>query len=173
MSSARRRSSEPRHRLWADYAGLRVEPRRSRMQSGTTGTLDRSREERIVACHHIQLTLRITCGPRRARTLPGTVRGDAGRSYHRKVRDRPDRQVHALVSRRHCLTFRGHAARAYPGSFTADRTPLPALRKGLKANPVATEPRLEGIPTPSESATRSMGVARGTANPESGTAPRA
>src|SRR6059036_2686453 len=71
----------------------------------------------------VRITLRITCGPRRARTLPGTVRGDAGRSYHRKVRDRPDRQVHALVSRRHCLAFRGHAARAYPGSFTADRTP--------------------------------------------------
>ena len=48
--------------------------------------------------------------------------------------------------------------------------PLPTLRKGLKANPVATEPRLEGKPTPLESATRSMGVARGTANPESGTA---
>src|SRR6059036_645961 len=54
----------------------------------------------------VRITLRITCGPRRARTLPGTVRGDAGRSYHRKVRDRPDRQVHALVSRRtHSVTL--------------------------------------------------------------------
>src|SRR5437867_7569648 len=93
-----------------------------------------------------------------------------GATTARCVTGRTVRFMRLLVSMRHCLTFRGHAARAYPRSFTADRTPLPALRKGLKANPVATEPRLEGKPTPSESATRSMGVARGTANPESGTA---
>src|SRR5207244_2354153 len=44
-------------------------------------------------------TLRVTCGTRRARALPQTVRGDVGRSRDSKARARPARQVHALVGR--------------------------------------------------------------------------
>ena len=44
----------------------------------------------------VRITLRITCGPRRARTLRAAcrVRDEIETS---KARDRPDRQVHALV----------------------------------------------------------------------------
>src|SRR5439155_79125 len=42
----------------------------------------------------------ITCGSRRARTLRATFRGDVGRSRGSKVRARPSRQLHRVVSRR-------------------------------------------------------------------------
>src|SRR5881397_405476 len=71
----------------------------------TVGTLDgcsayRCAETRNLLSLHPQrrITLRITCGPRRARALPATFRGDAGRGKS-KARDRPGRQVDALVMR--------------------------------------------------------------------------
>ena len=45
------------------------------------------------------LTPRVTCGPRRARALRASVGGERARSRERKARDRPDRQVHAVVRR--------------------------------------------------------------------------
>src|SRR2546422_7995973 len=51
-------------------------------------------------CHSgsSNITPAITCGPRRARALPVTRRGAVGRSLFCKARDRPDRQVHCVVS---------------------------------------------------------------------------
>ena len=45
----------------------------------------------------VSITPGITCGPGPARTLRAALRGDAGRSRDRKVRDGTDRQVHAVV----------------------------------------------------------------------------
>src|SRR5437867_13275744 len=50
-----------------------------------------------VSLRAVRTTVRISCGPRRARALPATFRGDVGRSRDSKARDRPDRQLHALV----------------------------------------------------------------------------
>src|SRR5438093_12322237 len=44
------------------------------------------------------LTPAITCGPRRARALRAAGGGSEVRSFPRKARDRPDRQVHRDVS---------------------------------------------------------------------------
>src|SRR6058998_1138593 len=104
---------EPPRELHEGFAYLVVAPPTS--DTETRAALPASRavvHRRSHRSGSVRLTLRITCGPRRARTLPDPVRGDEGRSHLRKVRDRPDRQVHPLVSRRHFLTFRGHAARA-------------------------------------------------------------
>src|SRR5262245_15811875 len=51
------------------------------------------------------LTLRITCGPRRARALRASVGGVRVRSRRRKAPDRPGRQVNPLVGPLH---FRDH-----------------------------------------------------------------
>ena len=74
------------------------------------------------------------------------------RSLPRKARDRPDRQVHRVVSGLHCSTL-GDYPRVPPWPLlTVDPTPLPTVREELKSNPVATEPRLETMPTPQDSA---------------------
>src|SRR5438477_147720 len=51
-----------------------------------------------VSLRAVRTTLRVTCGTRRARALPQTFRGDVGRSRGSKVRARPTRQLHRVVS---------------------------------------------------------------------------
>src|SRR5437867_12242671 len=57
--------------------------------------------------------------------------------------------------------------------FTFDRTPLLTFQEEPKSKPVAIEPQLEATSNPFQLGPRSRGVARGTANPEFGTATRA
>src|SRR2546427_4391921 len=83
---------------------------------------------------HVRRTLRVTCGTRRARALPQTVRGDVGRSRDSKARARPARQVHALVGRhlpagqKSKLVKRGTAHRFSPSRYArVDRKESPAF----------------------------------------------
>src|SRR5437773_12341172 len=59
--------------------------------------IDDTRLIRAITDMVVPLTLRVTCGTRRARALPPTLRGDVGRSRDSKARARPARQVHAFV----------------------------------------------------------------------------
>src|SRR5947207_9816864 len=58
-----------------------------------------TRETSRIGFVMIGLTLAISCGARRARTLRAPFRGDVGRSRASKVRARPTRQLHRVVRR--------------------------------------------------------------------------
>src|SRR5436189_3109890 len=108
-----------------------LEPERLHGSSVTTTYV---RVKRPPATSRVRITLRVTCGTRRARALPQTLRGDVGRSRDSKARARPTRQVHALVGRhlpagqKSKLVKRGTAHRFSPSRYArVDRKESPAF----------------------------------------------